>query len=240
MELGVARAPQGMRLYAIGDVHGMDRMLAEAHEKIAADLAARPVADHRIIHLGDYVDRGDDSAAVLDRLARVTVNDHRLVALMGNHDELMLRFLTDPVDAGPDWMRNGGDTTLRDYGISVPGTPGPDELADLGDALAAALPGDHRALLEGLRRSIQFGDFFFCHAGIRPGVPLDRQDPEDLIWIRKPFLTSKDDFGAVVIHGHTPVHEPEIRLNRIDIDTGAVYGGPLTTLAIDGTAYRFL
>ena len=240
MELGRARTPRDMRLYAIGDVHGMDAMLVEAHEKIADDLAARQVADHRIVHIGDYVDRGADSKAVIDRLARLTAADPRVVCLMGNHDEMMLAFLTDPLPMGPDWLRNGGGTTLRDYGIAVPAAATRLNLPALAARLVEAMPPAHRAFLDGLRRSVRFGDFFFCHGGIRPGVALDSQTDEDLVWMREPFLSSDRDHGAVVVHGHTPQHAPEVRPNRINIDTGAVYGGPLTVLALEDTAHRFL
>jgi len=240
MELGKARTPEGTRLYAIGDVHGMDRMLSDAHGRIAADLESRPAADHRIIHVGDYVDRGPDSAAVIDRLAGLAANDRRTAFLMGNHDELMLGFLSEPMLCGPNWLANGAGTTLASYGITPPDSPDFADLPDLSARLGAAMPASHRDFLRGLGRSIRFGDFFFCHAGIRPGVPLERQSGQDLSWIREPFLSSTRDHGAVIVHGHTPVKAPEVRSNRIDVDTGAVYGGPLTVLALEGTDYRFL
>ncbi len=241
MWLGEARTPEGMRLYAIGDVHGCDDMLAAAHDQIAADLGARPIADHRIVHIGDYIDRGPASAAVIERLARLTEADPRVSCLRGNHDAMMLDFLADPVGGGPLWLMNGGDATLRSYGVD--GRARHDAkryLAELGKQLAAALPARHRAFLEGLQLTARFGDFFFCHAGIRPGVPLDAQSHEDLIWIREAFLWDGRDFGVVVVHGHTPAPQPEVRPNRINVDTGAVYGGPLTVLALEGTDYRFV
>ena len=240
MRLGQASTPAGMRIYAIGDVHGMDRLLAETHAKIAADLAARPSPDHRIVHVGDYVDRGPDSAGVIERLAGLQARDPRVVCLLGNHDELMRAFLADPERGGADWLTNGARATLRSYGIDATGALTAAEFRRLGDQLTAALPDHHRAFLDGLRLSARAGDFFFCHAGIRPGVPLDEQTPEDLIWIREPFLTSRRDHGVVVVHGHTPVRAPEVRPNRIDVDTGAVYGGVLTVLALEEAQYRFL
>jgi len=240
MRLGEAHTPEGMRLYAIGDVHGMDAMLAEAHRRIAADLAARPSGDHRIVHVGDYVDRGPDSAAVIERLAWRKEQDPRTVCLMGNHDALMLAFLADPIGAGPDWLRNGAGATLRSYGVDPSSVTSIDDLPALHEALIQALPAAHRAFLERLNLSARVGGFFFCHAGIRPGIPLGAQSSDDLIWIREPFLESDDDHGAVVVHGHTPARAPEVRRNRINVDTGAVYGGPLTVLALDGALYRFL
>ena len=230
MRLGEAETPAGMRIYAIGDVHGTDRLLAEAHAKIDADLAARSVADYRIVHVGDYVDRGPDSAAVIERLARLKESDPRVICLLGNHDELMRAFLADPERGGHDWLMNGARATLRSYGIDAAGGSSADEFRGLGDQLNVALPDHHRAFLGNLDLSARFGDFFFCHAGVRPGVPLDEQTLEDLIWIREPFLSCGDPFDRLIVHGHTPVMtgKPDVRRNRINIDTGAVYGGPLT------------
>jgi serine/threonine protein phosphatase 1 len=216
-------------------------VLEEAHDKIAADLIGRPVADHRIIHVGDYTDRGADSAGVIDRLARMTAADRHVICLKGNHDALFAGFLTDPAENGPTWLSNGGDATLRSYGV-MPSRSlfGGFDYRRLSERLAAALPAAHRSFLLDLPLTARFGDYLFVHAGIRPGVPLDNQDAEDLIWIREDFLWDASDHGFVVVHGHTPVTAPEVRPNRIDIDTGAVYGGVLTCLALEGTEWRFL
>lgn len=243
MRVGEARTPEGMRLYAIGDVHGCDELLADVHHKINLDLAARGTADYRIVHVGDYVDRGPDSAAVIERLARMQASDPRVVCLLGNHDALLLDFLNQEPGSGEMFFTNGGAATLASYGVQpglfavITGAHG-----GLARRLGEAMPAHHRDFLEKLRLSIRFGDFFFCHAGIRPGVPLDAQDAHDLIWIREDFLDSDADFGVVVVHGHTPTkgREPDVRPNRIDIDTGAVFDGPLTCLVLDGTAVRFL
>jgi serine/threonine protein phosphatase 1 len=240
MRLGEARTPDGLRIYAIGDVHGRDDLLAEAHDKMAADLAARPAADHRLIHLGDYVDRGPGSAAVIERLVRAMEGDARVLCLKGNHEEMLLEFLDHPGDGGPTFFSNGGLATLTSYGLPDHHFFSNGHMIAAADRLASAMPAAHRAFLKSLKLSATFGDFFFCHAGVRPGVPLDRQAPHDLTWIRGAFLNSDADFGKVVIHGHTPVDRPEIRPNRIDIDTGAVFTGTLTTIAVEGTSYRFL
>ncbi|MEX0852278.1 MAG: metallophosphoesterase [Bauldia sp.] len=232
-----------MRLYAIGDVHGCDALLVEAHSKIAADLAARPAADHRIIHIGDYTDRGANSAAVLERMVKLAAGDQRVICLMGNHDERLLAFLSEPAAAGPAYLSDnmGGSETLRSYGVAVSRFGWlMSDFAALARQLRERMPPAHRAFLEALRLSARLGDYFFCHAGIRPGIPLDQQDPEDLVWIREEFLTDDSDHGVVVVHGHTPMKAPEVRPNRINIDTGAVFGGPLTCLALEGTDYRFL
>jgi serine/threonine protein phosphatase 1 len=241
MRLGQARTPEGLRLYAIGDVHGCDDLLAAAHGKIAHDLAGRPVAAHRIIHVGDYGDRGPDTAAVIERLAALTVADRHVICLRGNHDDMLLGFLSEPVETGPTFIANGGEATLASYGVRaglLAMLVG--DHASLARRLAEAMPPHHRAFLEGLELTARFGDYFFCHAGIRPGVPLERQSRHDLTWIRDEFRLSGADHGVVVVHGHTPVGEPEVLPNRINIDTGAVFAGRLTCLVLEETDYRFL
>ncbi len=238
MLVGEASTPAGLRLYAIGDIHGCDGMLAAVHDAIAADLMARPTPDHRIIHIGDYGDRGPDSAGVIARLARLTAADPRVVCLRGNHDQLLIDFMTDPDEHAPMLFRNGGKETLRSFGVGLRSKT----YAQLRQQLAEKMPAADRAFLEALPLSMQFGDYFLCHAGIRPGVPLDTQDPHDLLWIREEFLLDERDHGVVVVHGHTvtSTQASEVRPNRIDIDTGAVFGGPLTCLVLEGTAHRFL
>jgi serine/threonine protein phosphatase 1 len=241
MRLGEARVPEGLRLYAIGDVHGCDDLLAAIHARIAEDLTARPAEDHRIIHVGDYVDRGPATAAVVERLSLLSHADERVLCLRGNHEEMLLAFLADPIEAGPTFLANRGAATLASYGVS--GRPGyffERDIAALADALASRLPAAHRAFLQGLPYFARFGDFFFCHAGIRPGVAIENQDRFDLTWIREGFLDSDADFGVVVVHGHTPAPEPEIMGNRINIDTGAVFSGRLTCVVLEGSRYRFL
>ena len=236
MLVGEARAPDGMRLYAIGDVHGCNDKLAAVHAAIATDLARRPPADHRIIHIGDYTDRGPDSAGVIERLAAMSARDPHVICLRGNHDQKLLDFLTDPEEAAPAFFDFGGKATLKSYGVNLRGQ----NYTGLARQLAEKMPAGHRIFLENLPTSVRFSDYFFCHAGIRPGVPLSEQTPHDLTWIREDFLWDGRDHGVVVIHGHTPTQEPEVRRNRINIDTGAVYGGALTCLALEGTDYRFL
>lgn len=238
MLLGEARVPDGLRLYAIGDVHGCDKLLAKMHQRIADDLAMAPTREHRLVHLGDYVDRGPETAAVVDRMSRLSRDDQTVLCLRGNHEEMLLDFLADrDTAAAANFLGNGGAETLASYGIVSGRARQPNDLAT---RFAERLPADHRAFLEGLPYSVRFGDFFFCHAGVRPGVALDEQTHRDLTWIRKVFLTSDADFGAVVVHGHTPAPEPEVRPNRINIDTGAVLGGPLTCVVLEGRDYRFL
>jgi len=235
--LAGARAPDGMRLYAIGDVHGCAEALADIYARIEADLAARPPGDWRIIHIGDYIDRGGESRGVIDHVAR-RVREGRVYALCGNHDHFMREFLADPdCESFPVWMTNGGAETLISYGLSL------SAICSAGDAyaraalhaeLTQAVPPAHRWFLEGLPLMLRLGDYAFVHAGVRPDRALERQSPEDLLWIRDPFLSSDADFGAVVVHGHTPTGAVTVRPNRIGIDTGAVFGGPLSCLVLEG------
>lgn len=224
-----AHAPESMRLYAIGDVHGCAEALDEIHHAIQTDLDARPVADWRVIHLGDYVDRGPASREVIDRLIARTRDDARMVCLCGNHDEMLLQGLGDDPQMRELWLANGGVETLESYGLT---------LADYIDAVRGGvteeiIPAAHREFLEGLAASVHFGDYYFVHAGIDPRRSLDRQERAAQLWIRAPFLDCAEEFEAVIVHGHTPVRQVDARANRIGIDTGAVFGGRLTCLVLE-------
>ncbi|MFQ6017574.1 MAG: metallophosphoesterase family protein [Kiloniellaceae bacterium] len=236
-----ASVPAGTRVYAVGDSHGCLDRLRVLHQAILEDHAGAGLARKVAVYLGDYIDRGPDSRGLIDCLIEQPLPGFESVHLKGNHDDFMLRFL-----AGEDvllvWLMNGGDATLRSYGIesAAAGFGGLDGVAWLRAELTARLPDEHRRFLESLRMSHVEGDYLFVHAGIRPGVPLGAQNPEDLLWIREPFLTSDADCGKVVVHGHTPVPAPELRPNRIGIDTGACFGGRLTALVLEGADRRFL
>jgi serine/threonine protein phosphatase 1 len=215
-----ATLPPGLRVYAVGDTHGCAEKLDAIHARIAEDAGAAPEPERLIVYLGDYVDRGPDSRGVIERVLAPPISG-LAVHLCGNHEAMMLDVLDHPGDeaALALWLRNGGVATLTSYGLSGEDPP---------ETWAGRLPPAHLAFLRGLVRSHRAGGYLFAHAGIRPGVPLDAQDADDLIWIREPFLHSTADHGAVVVHGHTPERAPVIRPNRIGLDTGAVYGGPLT------------
>jgi serine/threonine protein phosphatase 1 len=228
-----ATLPQGQRVYAIGDVHGCLDRLAALHEQIAEDLVTRPIDHSVLVHLGDYVDRGLDSAQVVDWLsAGAPVPVDRIVNLMGNHEDMMLQALPGAdKEASSTWLANGGADSLLSWEISrkVP----PSEWAKL-------IPIEHQTFLRELDICFRYGGYMFVHAGVRPGVPLDRQEKQDMLWIREPFLSWKHSHDAVVVHGHTPRHDPVIRLNRIGIDTGAVMGGALTCVVLENDRLGFI
>jgi serine/threonine protein phosphatase 1 len=231
-DLAPGRLPAGHRLYAIGDVHGCVHRLAALHADIRADLAARPVARATILHLGDYVDRGPDSARVVDLLlGPPPVPGAEMVLLKGNHEAMMLDACA--LGASPSamrfWIANGGLETLESYDTD-PDFPG----------WLERIPPAHLALLRRCQLRFSAGDYLFVHAGVRPDVALDRQDPHDLLWIREPFLSWRKPLGAVVVHGHTPTPKPEIRPHRIGIDTGACFGGVLTCLVLEEDRMGFL
>ncbi len=236
-------APPDTRLYAIGDIHGRLDLLEALLARIAADAATAKAARRQLIFVGDYIDRGPDSRAVVERVASGPPGTpewrgFEWVALRGNHEAMLLSFLDD-IEIGPVWLSepNGGMATLASY--CGGGRPAGDMLT-LQRRFRAALPDAHRAFLARLPLSHRAGGYFFAHAGVRPGVPLDGQDAEDLMWIRGAFLDSRTDFGAVVVHGHTIVREPEVRPNRIGIDTGAFFSNRLTALVAEGEWRGFL
>ncbi|GIX12770.1 MAG: serine/threonine protein phosphatase [Paracoccaceae bacterium] len=222
----------GRRIYAIGDIHGCLADLAAIHHRIRADLAADPHDRAVVVHVGDYVDRGPDSRGVIEALIGWDLPAER-ICLMGNHDDLMLKFLDQPhgMWCRFHWLDEalGGRATLASYGVAPGGDP--DALAA---AARAAIPARHLEFLRGLARSHRIGDFIFVHAGLRPGRALEDQDPEDLIWIRGEFLDSDADHGGIVVHGHTPAARIELRHNRINIDTGCVFGRSLSCIRIEG------
>jgi serine/threonine protein phosphatase 1 len=235
-----ARAPDGLRLYVIGDIHGRVDLLRQMHETIREDAALANKPRQRVVYLGDYIDRGLESRQVVDLLLDEPLAGFEAVYLMGNHEEVLLQFLEDPA-VGANWFFFGGDATL--YSYRVAGASPTIDAAGLGQVQAAfqnGLPDRHRAFYQSLELQHRAGDYWFVHAGVRPGVPEAQQVPADLLWIRDEFLKSSADHGAVVVHGHTITPEPEVRRNRIGIDTGAYASGKLTCLVLDGAERRFL
>ncbi|MBE9605006.1 serine/threonine protein phosphatase [Acetobacteraceae bacterium H6797] len=228
-----ALLPEGLRVYAIGDVHGCSGLLFALHRLIAQDAAARPATRMVLLHLGDYVDRGPDSAAVIARLLGPSpVAGMECVSLLGNHDAMMRDALAPGASdaAVRAWLANGGNETLRSYGASA---------RDRGSW--GRIPEPHRRFLAERPLIWSAGGYAFVHAGLRPGLPLAAQTEQDMLWIRQPFLSARPEaLPLVVVHGHTPALRPEILRHRIGIDTGAVYGGSLTCLVLEGGCYRLL
>jgi serine/threonine protein phosphatase 1 len=225
------RAQHDLRIYAIGDIHGRVDLLDEILAKIDAHRARYPCDGYALVFVGDYVDRGPASRQVLERLI-CCVQTHQTALIKGNHEAYLQEFLKDPSVLG-DWRQYGALQTLISYGLKPSVNPNAEEQRELARELASVMPWTHKALLDALPTSFNSGDFFFAHAGIRPGVPLADQQEQDLLWIRDEFLLCEDDFGKIVVHGHTPVRQPDIRPNRINIDTGAYATGCLTCLVIE-------
>jgi serine/threonine protein phosphatase 1 len=235
--------PPGTRVYAIGDIHGRADLLDQLLDRICQDARLSRAGRRVLVFLGDYIDRGPASRQVIERVIAGPPSGpgwagFHWVGLRGNHEDAMLRFLDDP-RAGPVWLMNGGTAMIDSY-AGGDAALDMDDMPRLQERLRRRLPEEHRAFLAGLPLSHVEGDYFFAHAGVRPGIPLDRQDPEDLMWIRQAFLGSSADFGKVVVHGHTITPVPEIRSNRIGIDTGAYRTGRLTALVLEGAERRFL
>lgn len=235
-----AAVPPGTRVYAVGDIHGRADLLREAHELIQADLDRAPVGRKLVIYLGDYVDRGLESRQVIDLLLDEPLAGVETVYLKGNHEQFMLTFLDD-IGVGPNWLTNGGNATLYSYGVGMGEAATAEErMIAAQAALRDAVPPRHLAFLRDLQLIHREGDYVFVHAGLKPGRPLEDQVEDDLLWIRDEFLHSDRDFGGVVVHGHSISPEPEIRANRIGIDTGAFASGVLTTLVLEESGRGFL
>ena len=229
------RIPDGLRVYAFGDIHGRLDLLEQLLDQVERD--ARGQADIRLVFLGDYVDRGPDSRGVIDRVRGLKA-ERGAICLTGNHEAVM-RAALDGSGTFERWLKVGGGAALASYGVRVEdfGRGGETRLRR---AALAAIPAEHLDFLAGLELSASFGDYFFCHAGVRPGVPLERQSAEDLVWIRHAFLESRADFGKRVVHGHTPVDAVDIRPHRINVDTGSCWSGRQSCVMLEGAEVRIL
>jgi serine/threonine protein phosphatase 1 len=233
-------APPGRRIYAVGDIHGRLDLLRELHQLIHEDAYRRQAPHNVVIYLGDYIDRGKDSPGVIDFLLDHPLPSFQSIHLKGNHEDSLLRFLED-AGIGPAWTFYGGAETMTSYGVRPPHPPlRAEELLRAQQSLARALPERHRRFMAGLALSHAEGDYFFVHAGVRPGVALEAQSEEDMLWIRDDFLLSAGDFGKIVVHGHTITERPDVQRNRIGIDTGAFASNRLTCLVLEGTDWSFL
>ena len=234
---------EGRLAYAVGDIHGRLDAFDALLQVIAQDvLASQPAQRPMLILLGDYVDRGPASAQVVERILKLTDEPaFEVRALKGNHEEALLQFRDEP-GFGQTWVEHGGAATLASYGVQPPVTrTDPDAWETARVAFRDALPASHKTFYEGLEIMITVGDYAFVHAGVRPGVPLDRQVERDLLWIRAEFLQSTAKFEKVIVHGHTPMEEPQVIAGRrIGIDTGAYATGLLTAVRLDDSGHRIL
>jgi serine/threonine protein phosphatase 1 len=225
--------PTGLRLYAIGDIHGRLDLLKQLLARVDADAKSHSKKETLHLFLGDYIDRGLASSQTVDQLIAYG-KQKQAIFLKGNHEAIALKCLSDPA-LFDQWMRLGGAETLASYGVSLDGLSGRRPIAMLQAAFHEALPMTHFRFFRDLQISYTCGDFFFAHAGVNPHIELSQQKESDLLWIRDLFLSSSEDFGKIVVHGHTPTREIQVMRNRINIDTGAFATGRLTCLVIDGS-----
>jgi serine/threonine protein phosphatase 1 len=234
-----AKVADGMRVYAIGDIHGRGDLLRPLLARIGEDTSAHPTIRPIYVFLGDYVDRGPSSRDVINQL--ILLSKHQEAAfLKGNHEHYLMEFLKNPPFL-VEWLQYGGLDTLRSYGVVPKNYLDSREQDSLATSLGRVLrESGHHEFLTDLRTSFVCGEFFFAHAGVRPGVPLDQQSQKDLLEIRNDFLSSNSGFGRIVVHGHTPVPRPDIRSNRINIDTGAYATGLLSCLVLERDEIRFV
>jgi serine/threonine protein phosphatase 1 len=232
-------APDGQRVYAIGDIHGCSALLDRMHALIRADLSASPIAEPGIIYLGDYCDRGPDSAGVYQRLADPAPDLPPAIALKGNHEEMFEQFIQKP-EVFSAWRELGGLETLASYGVDPKLVLMKRDFTAARDVLLQRMPDRQRDFIASLATSFEWGPYYFCHAGVRPGVPLARQAQADLLWIRHEFLNFPHDHGRRIVHGHTPCERPEVLPNRINVDTGAYATGRLTAVVLERDQVRWL
>jgi serine/threonine protein phosphatase 1 len=226
-----------MHLYAIGDIHGHLGLLRAAHDLIADDIARHGKGP--VIHLGDLVDRGPDSRGIIDHLMQGLAGGENWVVLKGNHDRMFRRFLRNPHEPEPGlrpdlgWLhpKLGGPDTLRSYGVE---NAGDRPTAKVHAEAVSAVPQAHLDFIASCPTLHLAGDCAFVHAGIRPGVPLDQQTETDLVWIREPFLSEVTSHGPLIVHGHTAIDAATHYGNRLNLDSGAAYGGPLSAVVIEG------
>jgi serine/threonine protein phosphatase 1 len=232
--------PDHQRIYAIGDIHGRADLLIKMHQAISKHAAASKIKDDYIVYLGDYVDRGLEVKEVLNILTANPMPDFQSVFLKGNHEEMLLSFLMDAA-ALDDWLPLGGQATLMSYSISAPShTAHPTQAEDIRRKFLEVFPKAHRDFLLKLKTTYQAGEYLFVHAGLRPGVPLDKQADEDYLWIREPFLTNRKSMGVRVVHGHNITPKPEKLANRISVDTGAYATGCLSSAVLEADRVEFI
>jgi len=241
IRLSDARIPRGTRVYAIGDIHGCIDQLNLMLALIERDLAENPVDQHYLIFVGDYVDRGPDSAGVVKQLIKLQKTESNVICLKGNHEEKFLEFLADPRPLASGFFAYGGIETSLSYGLKEKQLLKPlRDAAKIRDLLLDKIPKKHLQFYQSLGLSFSIGDYFFCHAGIRPGIKLKQQSSHDLMWIRREFLSYHGLHKKIIVHGHTPYFEPEIMANRINVDTKCYDSGVLSCVVLERREQRII
>lgn len=236
-----AKVPDGQRIYAVGDIHGRLDLLTKLWDQIQEDAAGQPAGlSNTLIFLGDYVDRGLDSKGVIDFLINQAAPGFDVIHLMGNHEEIFLRFL-QKASYGAGWFRIGGDATLLSYGVAIPQHLPPEHrYRAVWRDLHQEIPRAHIEFLTRLKLIHHAGDYVFVHAGLKPEVPIKDQKAQDILWIRDEFLSWQKDHEKVVVHGHSLSGQPDLGYARIGIDTGAYATNNLTCLVLEANRRRFL
>lgn len=241
VKLGQSSTPPNTRIYAIGDIHGYLNLLENLHRQIRQDLQKHPVKHHKIIFLGDYIDRGPDSAGCVNYLINLLAENPNVICLKGNHEDKLEKFLPHPLTVADSFFVFGGAECATSYGVDMDGYGGSNEEAlEKCAELTEKIPASHKAFFAALTKTVTFGDYLFTHAGVRPGVPLNKQSDHDLMWIRPEFMQHEGLYDKVIVHGHTPVFPIEILPNRINTDTHAYDTGVLSCIVLEGTDYRVI
>ena len=242
VSLGQSCTPKNTRIYAIGDVHGHIALLDTLFTSIEKDLKEHPIDNHKIIFLGDYIDRGPDSSGCVEFLIQLMATNKNVICLKGNHEDKLENFLEDPIKFADSFFTYGGTDCAISYGVDMStGYRGNDEEAlEIAKDLGERMPGNHKAFYADLQTTVTIGDYMFTHAGVRPGIALDQQSTHDLIWIRAEFISNSELYEKVIIHGHTPTFPMEVLQNRINVDTWAYDTGVLSCIVLEGTDYRVI
>lgn len=241
ISLDHAATPHNMRIYAIGDVHGYLQFLENIYRKIRKDLENNSIEQYKIVFLGDYIDRGPDSAGCVQFLLGLTAEDEHVICLKGNHEDKLENYLAAPLDIATSFFGYGGVECAMSYGVDMSGYTNTDEHAiDVCNQLKKNIPIEHKRFYSSLAKSATFGDYFFTHAGIRPNVALSEQTDHDLMCIRSEFLSHDGLYDKVIVHGHTPAYPMEVLPNRINVDTGAYDTGVLSCIVLEGKNYRVI
>ncbi len=241
ISFGQSTTPDDMRIYAIGDVHGYLELLKNIHRKIRADLHDIAGKQYKIVFLGDYIDRGPDSAGCAQFLLDLMLEDEHVICLKGNHEDKLEKFLANPQELANSFFGYGGVECTMSYGVDM--TAYKDIYKDAGKIRAELdkkISSDHKQFYSELPKSVTFGDYLFAHAGVRPGVPLDEQSEDDLMWIRSEFISNDELYDKVIVHGHTPQYPMEILTNRVNVDTCAYDTGVLSCLVLEGTSHKVI